>query len=113
MYHQETGRSLDCGCVCAGKLEGDINKARKREADFKNKTQRRLNFTKKKWKRSSKGNEYLKWKNHLIVMYCFKNSGKYNFAIDGEFNKQYYNTRSECISAIFNALESLLYGITK
>ena len=113
MYHQETGRSLDCGCVCAGKLEGDINKARKREADFKNKTQRRLNFTKKKWKRSSKGNEYLKWKNHLIVMYCFKNSGKYNFAIDSEFNKQAYNTRSECIIAIFNALESLLYGITR
>ena len=36
MYHPESGRSLDCGCICAGKLEGDISKARARESAFKN-----------------------------------------------------------------------------
>ena len=35
MYHLKSGHSLGCGCICAGKLEGDINKARRREADFK------------------------------------------------------------------------------
>lgn len=109
MYHSGTGMQLDCGCICAGKLEGDIDKARKREAAFKNKEQRKINFTKKKWKGSSRGNEYLKIKNHLIVLFHFWDSDKWNFSIDNEFNKKAYKTRQECIEAIFNALDDLLY----
>lgn len=109
MYHMETGRQLDCGCICAGKLEGDIDKARKREAAFKNKEQRKINFKKKKWKCSSRGNEYLKIKNHLIVLFHFFDSDKWNFSIDNVFNKKAYATRDECIEGIFNALEELLY----
>ena len=110
MYHQETGKQLDCGCVCAGKLEGDINKARKREAAFKNKLQRKINFKKKKWKCSAKGHEYLKIKNHLIVIFHFKDSNKWKFSIDNQFNKTAYNSRNDCIEGIFNTLEELLYG---
>lgn len=110
MYHQETDKQLDCGCVCAGKLEGDINKARKREAAFKNKLQRKTNFKKKKWKCSAKGHEYLKIKNHLIVIFHFKDSNKWKFSIDNQFNKTAYNSRNDCIEGIFNALEELLYG---
>lgn len=109
MYHMETGKQLDCGCICAGKLEGDIDKARKREAAFKNKEQRKINFKKKKWKCSSRGNEYLKIKNHLIVLFHFRDSDKWNFSIDNVFNKKAYKTREECIEGIFNALEDLLY----
>ena len=109
MYHMETGKQLDCGCICAGKLEGDIDKARKREAAFKNKEQRKINFKKKKWKCSSRGNEYLKIKNHLIVLFHFRDSDKWNFSIDNVFNKKAYKTRDECIEGIFNALEDLLY----
>lgn len=111
MYHPETGRSLNCGCVCAGKLEGDISRARSRESAFKNKARRKINFIKKTWKRSARGNEYLKMKNHLIVIYYYRNTGKYGFAIDGTFDRHSYKSRSECIMAIFNALEELLYGI--
>ena len=53
-------RSLIAGCVCAGKMEGDIAGARQREAEFKNRQVRRANFLKKEWKQSKKGNEYLK-----------------------------------------------------
>lgn len=109
MYHPETGKQLNCGCVCAGKLEGNIDKARKRETAFKNKKQRKINFKKKQWKRSSKGNEYLKIKNHLIVLFHLKKSNKWNFSIDNIFNKKSYKTREECLEAIFNALEDLLY----
>lgn len=110
MYHLESGRSLGCGCICAGKLEGDINKARRREADFKNKQQRKINFKKKQWKRSARGHEYLKIKNHLVVIFHYKDSGKWNFALDNVFNKKTYNSREECLEAIFNALEELLYN---
>lgn len=110
MYHPETGKQLNCGCVCAGKLEGNIDKARKREAAFKNKEQRKITFKKKQWKRSSKGNEYLKIKNHLIVLFHFRDSDKWNFSIDNVFNKKAYKTHEECLEAIFNALENLLYN---
>ena len=110
MYHLESGCSLGCGCICAGKLEGDINKARRREADFKNKQQRKINFKKKQWKRSARGHEYLKIKNHLVVIFHYKDSGKWNFALDNIFNKKTYNSREECLEAIFNALEELLYN---
>ena len=110
MYHLGSGRSLGCGCICAGKLEGDINKARKREADFKNKQQRKINFKKKQWKRSARDHEYLKIKNHLVVIFHYKDSGKWNFALDNVFNKKAYNSREECLEAIFNALEELLYN---
>ncbi|MBP5452872.1 MAG: hypothetical protein J6Y16_11600, partial [Treponema sp.] len=110
MYHLESGRSLDCGCICAGKLEGNINKARKREADFKNKQQRKINFQKKKWKKSARGHEYLKIKNHLIVLFHFMDSNKWKYSIDNEFSTSAYPTRDACLEAVFNALEELLYG---
>lgn len=93
-----------------GKLEGDINKARRREADFKNKQQRKINFKKKQWKRSARAHEYLKIKNHLVVIFHYKDSGKWNFALDNVFSKKTYNSREECLEAIFNALEELLYN---
>ena len=108
MYHAETRMQLDCGCICAGKLEGDIDKARKRESDFKSKEQRKINFMKKKWKLSSAGNEWLKIKNHFIDIFQYKKTGKWNFVIDDVFNKTVYDTREECIEAAFYAIDDLL-----
>lgn len=110
MYHPETGRQLNCGCVCAGKLEGDLSKARKREAALKNKLKRKINFKKKQWRRSAKGHEFLKIKNHLIVIFHFKDTNKWKFALDNSFSKTAYNSRNDCIEAIFNTLEELFYG---
>ena len=47
--------SLTAGCVCAGRMEGDIEAAKRREADYKNRESRRASFFKKKWKHSKKG----------------------------------------------------------
>ena len=41
-------RSLTAGCVCAGRMEGDVEAAKQREAAFKNRQSRRANFMKKK-----------------------------------------------------------------
>ena len=110
MHHVKTGRRLDCGCVCAGKLEGDIDKARKREAAFKNKEQRKINFKRRKWKRSARGNEYLKIKDHVIVILHYMYPKKWKFALDNVSNEKNFNTREECVEAAFNALEELLYN---
>lgn len=65
-------RPLICGCVCAGKMEGNIEEAKRREAEFKNKQERRVNFFKRKWKHSKKGNKYLKIEDHVIVILFFR-----------------------------------------
>lgn len=51
MYHPDY-RSLGVGCVCAGKMEGNIEQARKREQDFKSKQSRKDHFKSRQWKTS-------------------------------------------------------------
>lgn len=109
MVH-DSGLSLDCGCVCAGKLEGNIERAKKREAAFKNKEARKFNFKKRTWKKSGRGNEYLKIKNHIVVLFHFRDSDKWKYSIDNQFCKKSYNSRNEVIEAVFEALEKLLYS---
>ena len=75
-------RSLDVGCICAGKMEGDVEKAKKRENDFKRKESRRNNFVKRKWKISKNGNQYLKIKDHVVVLFRHKNGRDWMYSID-------------------------------
>jgi len=101
-------RSLIAGCVCAGRMEGDIEAAKRREADYKNRESRRENFFKKKWKRSKKGNEYLKTDGHVIVLYQLEKAGnKWKYSIDNEFCKTFYPDRDKAAASVFDALEKL------
>lgn len=109
MEHPEY-HSLICGCVCAGRMEGNIEAARQREAEMKNAQARRIKFTQRKWKRSVKGNEYLKIEGHIIVIYAFNGNdsrkrSSWKFSIDKEFSKMSYMTREEAMSAAFDELE--------
>ena len=99
-------RTLFVGCVCAGKMEGNIAGAKKREADFKNRQTRRAKFLKRPWKQSKKGNEYLKIDEHVIVLYHNTNAGNiWKYSIDNEFCKTAYATREKAVAAVFDALE--------
>lgn len=100
-------RSLICGCVCAGKMEGSIEEAKKREADFKKMQSRRIGFFKRKWKKSKKGNEYLKIEDHIVVIYNFKNKSRWKYSIDAEFSEGTYTTRERAMAAAFDRLEEL------
>ncbi len=101
-------RSLSVGCVCAGRMEGDVAEAKRREADFKNRQTRRMKFFQRKWKRSKKGNEYLKIDGHVLVLYN-QEKGKpfWKYAVDNEFCKTEYDTRDRAIAGIFDALEKM------
>lgn len=101
-------RSLTAGCVCAGKMEGDIEAAKRREAEYKNRASRREHFFQKKWKQSKKGNEYLKIDGHVIVLCCLEKAGnKWKYAIDNEFCKTLYPNRDKAAAGVFDALEKL------
>ena len=101
---------LRVGCVCAGKMEGDMERARKREQDFKNKQARQASFAKRKWKRSKNGNPYLKIKGHLIVLYQIQGSASWKYAMDSVFGEETYPKREDAVQAAFQALDQVLYG---
>ena len=101
-------RSLIAGCVCAGKMEGNIAGAKQREAEFKSRKARRINFLKRKWNQSKKGNEYLKIDDHVIVLYHDTNNiNNWKYSIDNEFCKNKYRTRDEAVLGAFDALEAI------
>ena len=101
-------QSLSVGCICAGKMEGDIDEAKRREAEFKNRQTRRINFFKRKWKQSKKGNEYLKVDGHIVVIYKLaKANNSWKYSIDNEFCKIAYTTRDRVLSGVFESLEKL------
>lgn len=105
MEHKDY-RPIVAGCVCAGKMEGDIEAARTREADLKNQQARRVNFHKRKWKKSKKGNEYLKVDGHIAVIYQFADSGRWKYSLDNTFSTHSYATRDEVIDAIFDVIRA-------
>ena len=107
MVHNEYGR-LNVGCICAGKMEGNIEKAKQRENDFKNKEKRRENFKTRKWKTSKNNNSFLKIKDHLIVLYYNKKYDNWKYSLDNVFCVEVYNTREEAMDAAFEALENKL-----
>ena len=100
---------LVCGCVCAGKMEGDIEGARSREKEFKNRQSRRISFFRRKWRVSRKGNEFLKIDGHVIVIYPLQknNSQKWGFSIDNEYSNIFYPTREHALGAAFDKIEEI------
>jgi hypothetical protein len=96
---------LYVGCICAGKMEGNIEAAKKREQEFKNEQKRKENFKNKTWKISKNSNSYLKIKDHLIVLYYSKTKNNWKYSLDNVFCKEVYSTREEVMEAAFEALE--------
>ena len=106
MYHPYFG-SLGVGCICAGKMEGNIEQAKKREQDFKSKESRKENFKNRQWKTSKNSNSYIKIKDHLVVLYHNKKYDTWKYSLDNVFCPEIYPTREEAMDAAFEALEKL------
>ena len=101
-------RPLDVGCICAGKMEGNIERAKQRENDFKNKEARRENFKNRKWKNSKNNNPFIKIKDHLIVLYYNKIYNNWKYSLDNVFCVEVYETKDAAMNAAFEALEKTI-----
>lgn len=97
---------LDAGCICAGKMEGNIENAKRRESEFKNRQSRKASFMKRKWKCSRNNNPYLKIRNHIIVLYKQQRGDVWKYSIDNKFCPEIFATKEEAIAAVFEALEA-------
>jgi hypothetical protein len=70
MQHPNYPHILECGCVCAGHMEGSLARAESRERSMKNATRRRLNFPHlKRWKVSRKGNWTIRYDGYRVTLF--------------------------------------------
>lgn len=107
LRHSLVDDDIRVGCICAEKMTDDFQNPRKREKKLKNTINRKLNWSKKKWKVSKKGNLYLKIDNHLITIFPDSFTAKYKVRIDETIGKKYFNDIDEAKMAAFFGIEYL------
>lgn len=83
-----SGKSLECGCVCAGRLEGSVEKANDREKKLKNLHARIGAWEGLNWRRNSKGNLVLKKEGLFVVVW---KDGFYNRGWSWSIYERGYN----------------------
>jgi hypothetical protein len=69
MSHPEYPETLDCGCICAGHMEGNPYAARARETTMRNRAERKDRWLDRQWRRSKQGNAFIKTDGYLMVIY--------------------------------------------
>lgn len=105
MKHPSYYRTIGAGCVCAGRMEGDPEKARERENAFKNRMARRETFLASPHKTSRNGNMYIKYKgkNITVIEDRFR-EGQYKYVMDNRFSGT-YNTAEEALLGAFDEID--------
>lgn len=107
MTHPDYPQPLQVGCVCAGNMEQNIELARQRESQFKNKQKRRIKWLEREWLISHKGNPFLNVDNFHIVLYPKGNTWEFKIR-DKTTNTGYdgtgHDTEKEAKLAVFDAM---------
>ena len=101
MKHENYGKILDVGCICAGKMTNDYEGSRQRDQAFRNKISRRNKWLVREWRISRKGNPFLNLRNHNVGCHQTKN-GEWGFRIDEDFSNKTYATLDDAKLALFD-----------
>ena len=104
MLHDSYATTFDVGCVCAGRMSGDLDGARLREKTLRNKASRRSYWLSRHWRTSYKGNAYLNTDGFILVVFeSVRNLGKWSYGIGGNFSHHTFNSEDEAKLALFDA----------
>ncbi|MBR4897063.1 MAG: UvrD-helicase domain-containing protein [Clostridia bacterium] len=105
MRHPAWYRTVGAGCVCAGRMEGDPEAAKAREAAFKNRAARRETFLKTPLRRSRNGHEYLKYKGEMVTLLEDRfRPGTWKHVLRGQYSTA-YPTKEEALAAAFDVID--------
>lgn len=105
MSHPAYPRKIGAGCVCAGRMEGDAERARERENAFKNRQARLETFLRTPLKRSRNGNEYMKYKNEIITVLRDKyKEGHYKSVYQGAYSMA-FPSREAALTDVFDKID--------
>lgn len=103
--HKDFRKKLKVGCVCAEKMTNDYINPRNNEKKLKNRAQRLIAWLKKDWRKSKKGNLFLKVKGHFILIYKDPKTKKFKCKIDEQYGKKQFETIELAKVAAFNGIE--------
>lgn len=107
MAHEDYHEKLRVGCVCAEKMSDDYIGPKDREKKLRNRAARKTKWLTRKWRVSSKGNEFLNIEGYNLTVFPTK-YGKWSYKIDDIFSKEYYKTQETAKIALFNEINELL-----
>jgi len=97
LCHQTAGW-LEVGCICAGHLTGDPETAAATEQSLRRRAGQRARWLTRKWRRSQKGNKYLKLDGIVIVI--FPRGGAWLFSVGDVFvNRPYLSEAAAMLGA--------------
>lgn len=113
MRHDDYPDDLEVGCVCAGHMEEDLERARQREVRYRNKRKRRDNWLTRKWRNSSRTDgHYLRTDGMVISVYPVSNywsaSIRHRASQHVRHSERRYKTPDEAKLAAFEVMMSWL-----
>ena len=113
MQHSDVpNRTLEVGCVCAEKMEGDYKYPQQREKMLKNAAQRKKKWLSRQWRTSYKGNHYLNTDGFNVVVFQ-KSDGSWGGTVKNRRtnklvkSRRRYQTEEQAKLAAFDAMISL------
>jgi hypothetical protein len=113
MCHPNYQGTLMVGCVCAGRMEGNLQSAKERDAFMKSRMNKRKNWLDRKWKISRSGNQYIKSDGFIVVMKDNKD-GLWSAFVKSEsgdfeqWSSRKYKNEKEMKLAAFDCLTKVL-----
>ena len=103
--HSNIDEEFRVGCVCSEHMSNDYINPKRLEQKLRNRTNRRNNWIRKEWKRSPKGNYYINFEEHHLLIYRDKITNKYKVKIGETFGKKIFDTIEKAKVAVFNGVE--------
>ena len=103
--HDEVKEDFNVGCICAEKMTDDYVNPKLLEEDLKSRSNKRANWTKRKWKTTKNGNYKLGFEGHSLLIFIDKKTGKYKGKIDEQFGKKTFETIAQAKMAILKGIE--------
>ena len=108
MRHQEHDGELRVGCRCAVKMSGDYVTPKKREQALRSRADRRAKWLARKWRRSAKGNLWIKAGDyHVVVAAELGQLGKFRGFINNKRGRFLYESEDAARLALFDAIEKM------
>jgi hypothetical protein len=103
VVHPNLEAPLEVGCICAGKMTGDYEGAKRREQALRNRSIRRARWLSRKWRTSARGNSFLNVEGHNVVTFQ-RRSGRWGYRIDESFGIRTYDSEDAAKVAAFDDL---------
>jgi hypothetical protein len=105
LEHPNFPDSVEVGCECAEQLTEDYSNPQSHEKDLRNRASRRTKFPDRKgWKVSEKGNPYINYEEHHIIV-IQSPKGDCILRIDGKLGKIKYKSVKEAQLKAFDVIQ--------